>query len=93
MSPCPQRLGRLCIQRNVFQRTLTKKKALKSDPYVHVAGNLYTVLTPLKAGATKSTIEDCFADEIRNLNLGGKTFNANTEHLHQHRCGHHHHHL
>jgi RNA-directed DNA polymerase len=60
-------------------RTLTKKKALKSAPYVHVAGNLYTVLTPLKAGTTKSTIEDCFADEIKNLNLGGKTFNANSK--------------
>jgi hypothetical protein len=33
------------------------------------------VLTPLKAEAKKSTIEDCFADEIKNLNLGGKTFN------------------
>ena len=60
-------------------RKLTKKKALKSDAYVHVAGNLYAVLTPLKAGATKSTIEDCFAEEIKNLNLGGKTFNANSK--------------
>lgn len=59
-------------------RRLTKKKALKSDAYVHVAGNLNAVLTPLKAGATKSTIEDCFADEIKKLNLGGKTFNANS---------------
>ena len=57
----------------------TKKKAPKSDPFVHVAGNLYAVLTPLKGGATKSTIEDCFADEIKNLNLGGKTFNANSK--------------
>jgi len=60
-------------------RTLTKKKAPKSDPYVHVAENLYAVLTPLKAGAAKSTIEDCFADEIKSLNLGGKTFNANNK--------------
>jgi 5S rRNA maturation endonuclease (ribonuclease M5) len=60
-------------------RKLTKKKAEKSDAYVHVAGNLYAVLTPLKAGATKSTIEDCFAEEIKNLNLGGKTFNANSK--------------
>lgn len=36
------------------------------------------MLTPLKAGATKSTIEDSFADEIKDLNLGGKTFNANS---------------
>jgi RNA-directed DNA polymerase len=60
-------------------RMLTKKKAPKSDPYVHVAENLYAVLTPLKAGAAKSTIEDCFADEIKSLNLGGKTFNANNK--------------
>ena len=60
-------------------RTLTKKKAPKSDSYVHIAGNLYAVLTPLKAGATKSTIEDCFADEIKKLNLGGKTFNASSK--------------
>jgi hypothetical protein len=33
------------------------------------------VFTPLKAGATKSAIEDCFADAIKNLKLGGKTFN------------------
>jgi hypothetical protein len=39
---------------------------------------MYAVLTPLKAGAVKSTIEDSFADEIRNLNLGGKTFNASS---------------
>ena len=37
------------------------------------------MLTPLKAGAKKSTIEDCFADEIKNLNLGGKTFNPNSK--------------
>jgi RNA-directed DNA polymerase len=58
---------------------LMKKKASRADPYVHVAGNLYVVPTPLKAGANKSTIEDCFADEIKNLNLGGKTFNANNK--------------
>ncbi len=36
------------------------------------------VPTPLKAGATKSAIEDCFTDEIKNLKLGGKIFNANS---------------
>jgi len=60
-------------------RRLTKKKARKTDDYVHVAGNLYAVLTPLKGGATKSTIEHCFADEVLKLNLGGKTFNANNK--------------
>jgi RNA-directed DNA polymerase len=37
------------------------------------------VFTPLKAGATKSAIEDCFPDSIRNLNLGGKTFNPDAK--------------
>jgi hypothetical protein len=58
-------------------RKLAKIKAPRSDAFVHVAGNLYVVPTPLKAGATKSAIEDCFADEIKNLKLGGKSFNAN----------------
>ena len=56
-------------------KKVTKKNPSKTDPYVHIKGNLYMVLTPLKDGATKSAIEDCFADEIKNLNLGGKTFN------------------
>jgi RNA-directed DNA polymerase len=60
-------------------RKLTKKNPSRSDPYIHVAGNLYVVLTPLKVGAKKSTIEDCFADEIKNLNLGGKTFSPDNK--------------
>jgi hypothetical protein len=60
-------------------KRLTKKKALRSDQYTYVAGNLYVVPTPLKAEANKSTIEDCFADAIKNLNLGGKTFHANNK--------------
>jgi len=56
-------------------RYLTKKSPSRTDPFTHIAGNLYMVLTPLKAGANKSAIEDCFADAIKNLNLGGKTFN------------------
>jgi hypothetical protein len=59
-------------------RKLAKIKAPRSDAYVYVAGNLYVVPTPIEAGATKSAIEDCFADEIKNLKLGGKTFNANS---------------
>lgn len=56
-------------------KKLTKKNPSRTGRYVHVAGNLYMVLTPLMTGADKSTIEDFFADEIKNLNLGGKTFN------------------
>lgn len=55
-------------------KRLTKKNPSRTDQYVHIAGNLYMVLTPWKPGANKSTIEDCFADEIKSLNLGGRTF-------------------
>jgi hypothetical protein len=54
---------------------LTKKGPSRTNPFTHIAGNLYMVFTPLKTGAKKSAIEDCFADAIKNLNLGGKTFN------------------
>ena len=56
-------------------RGLTKKSPSRTDPFTYIAGNLYVVFTPLKEGANKSEIEDCFADTIKNLNLGGKTFN------------------
>jgi RNA-directed DNA polymerase len=56
-------------------RRLTKKSPSRTDPFTHIAGNLYMVFTPLNAGANKSAIEDRFADAIKNLNLGGKTFN------------------
>jgi RNA-directed DNA polymerase len=56
---------------------LTNKNASKADPYFHIWGNLYVVITPVKAGAKESEIEDFFDDSIRNLNLGGKTFSPN----------------
>jgi hypothetical protein len=59
---------------NTIKR-LTKRSPSRTDPFTHIAGNLYLVFTPSKAGANKSTIEDCFADAIKKLNLGGKTFN------------------
>jgi RNA-directed DNA polymerase len=59
-------------------RKLAKQNPPRTDPYIHIAGNLYMVLTPLMGAAKKSTIEDFFADEIKNLNLGGKTFNPDS---------------
>lgn len=56
-------------------KRLTKTNPSKTAPFVHVKGNLYVVLTPLKGGAKQSEIEDCFDDAIRKLNLGGKAFN------------------
>jgi len=56
-------------------RRLTKKSPARTDPFTHIAGNLYMVFTPLKVGATNSALEDSFGDAIKNLKLGGKTFN------------------
>jgi hypothetical protein len=54
---------------------ITKKPVSTTGEHVHITGNLYLVFTPLKGGTPKSAIEDCFGDEIKHLNLGGKTFN------------------
>jgi RNA-directed DNA polymerase len=59
--------------------SLTKKKVAKAADYVHVAGNLYAVLTPLEPGANKSVIEDCFDDAVLKVQLGGKTFSHNNK--------------
>ncbi len=56
---------------------LTKKNASTTADFVHVAGNLYAVLTPLKGGAQTSIIEDCFEPALLKVTLGGKTFNPN----------------
>jgi len=37
------------------------------------------VFAPLQTGANKSAIEDCFTNAIKNLNLGGKTFNPDSK--------------
>lgn len=60
-------------------KKLTKKNVSRNDVYIPIAGNLYVVLTPLNQGKNKSAIEDCFPDEIQNLNLGGKTFNPDNK--------------
>ena len=60
-------------------RKLAKKKAERTDSFVHVAGNLYVVLTPLNPPATESKIEDCFPQNIQKLNIAGKTFNPDNK--------------
>jgi RNA-directed DNA polymerase len=62
-----------------IRKLTNNKSASRNVPFVHVAGNLYAVITPLKLGKTKTIIEDCFADEIKNLSLGGKTFNPSNK--------------
>jgi retron-type reverse transcriptase len=53
----------------------TKNAPNRNAPFIPIGGNLYLVLTPLLANGAPSTIEDCFDATIRNLVLGGKTFN------------------
>ena len=67
----------------------TGKTPSKADGHVHVAGNMYVVLTPLKNGATQSEIEDCFDDSILKLNLGGKTFKSDSKADSSHHFGKH----
>ena len=56
---------------------LTKKNTPTTADFVYVAGNFCGLITPLKAGAKTSIIEDCFADVVLQVNLGGKTFDPN----------------
>lgn len=51
-----------------------KRSITGNEQYVRIARNLYLVTTPLKAGATSSSIEDFFPDELKAVKLGGKTF-------------------
>jgi hypothetical protein len=60
-------------------KSITGRKPDRSDPYVHIFGNLYLVTTPLPGGTQQSNIEDCFDDATKNTVLGGKTFNPENE--------------
>ena len=55
-------------------KEITRKKPDGSDPYTHIFGNLYLVMTPILGGAGQSTIEDCFDTATKNTVLSGKTF-------------------
>lgn len=57
----------------------TKKNPSKPDSFLHVIGNLYVVVTPLKVGETESEIEDCFDKSVLQVSLGGKTFKADAK--------------
>jgi len=65
----------------IFSRIkgITKKLPSRTDPYTHVSGNLYVVPTPVPQGMTKSAIEDFLPDVVRSVNLGGKTFSAQSK--------------
>lgn len=58
-------------------KKVTKQAVSNTEPFVHVTGNLYLVLTPLIAGKTESEIEDCFDDAfIKTLVIRGKKFDS-----------------
>jgi RNA-directed DNA polymerase len=46
-----------------------------NEQFVHIAGNLYLIATPLAPGAASSVIEDAFGTLPNTLKIGGKTFN------------------
>ena len=53
---------------------LTHKKPAGTEPFIHVAGNLYVVPTPL-LGTNQSMIEDFFDAATRRILLNGRSFN------------------
>jgi len=56
-----------------------KQRPTGKEPFVHIAGNLYLIATPLKKRQQESVIEDCFTKQTRNVRLSGKTFNPRKE--------------
>lgn len=53
---------------------VTRTRPTGAEPFVHIAGNLYLVATPLVPGADKSVIEDFFDGGIKATTVAGKTF-------------------
>ncbi|HUI76594.1 MAG TPA: retron Ec67 family RNA-directed DNA polymerase/endonuclease [Bryobacteraceae bacterium] len=53
----------------------TKNRVKGTEPYLHVARNLYAMRTPLSPGVTESKIEDFFDAATKATQVGGKTFN------------------
>lgn len=51
----------------------------RSDPFVHVFGNLYVVPTPLTPQGDSSMIEDFFSDELKATRIGEKTFSPDDD--------------
>lgn len=67
--------GAKAIYKTVQQIAGTKPTG--REAFVHIAGNLYLVPTPLEAGQTESVIEHSFTEQTRNVILDGKSFNPN----------------
>lgn len=59
-------------------KQITGKTPVRTDPYIHVLGNLYVVLTPL-ISATSSMIEDFFDVSTKVIRFRGKSFNPSND--------------
>lgn len=59
-------------------KEITGKKPEGTEPFIHVAGNLYVVPTPLLPSGS-STIEDFFDAATKAMPLKGKTFSASNK--------------
>jgi retron-type reverse transcriptase len=57
---------------------ITKSKPSATNPFAHVFGNLYLVLTPPK-NEGQSNIEDSFTDHTKNVILSNKRFDPENE--------------
>lgn len=57
-----------------YPATLSKDDYRNAD-FIHVAHNLYVVLTPLDPTGKETAIEDLFDDKARKIKLSGKSFN------------------
>lgn len=62
----------------IFPATLSAN-AFREAEFIHVAHNLYIVLTPLKTKGEYTSIEDLFPQAVRDTTLGGKKFNKENE--------------
>lgn len=62
----------------IFPATQAANDFRKAE-FIHVAHNLYIVLTPLKAKGEHTSIEDLFPQAVRDMTLGGKKFNKENE--------------
>lgn len=60
-------------------KEITKVVVTGKEPFIHVAGNMYVVPTPLEAGKTQSMIEDFFDDKTKSIPVGGKSFSLSKD--------------
>lgn len=65
------------VVKNAFGVSFTTKS---SDPFFHLASNLYLVKTPEKGKTGVSCIEDLFDASLKKTKLGNKKFNPNKGH-------------